>query len=302
MTTTLPFSIAERVSKVNYTGSDAWNPEPFQIVSLWDMITTFPVNFFWIMNAFGWFEPNEKSSNPKADNDTLSDDDLKLLKSLVVATEMWCKECELTASGHRVKWIAQRVVSSHPLTYGAVRQEIGTLNQALKDDLEGLPFFYIPKSQIHTYQQEKLFGNEVYDKFPSAQSDIKEAGNCYAMGRYTACVFHLMRTLEVAVKTLWKSLNLNPDSVPNDWGGYLAACDDVLKEREKTRLRATIWGNDEDSLRDATRELQQIKKLWRNPTMHVVNNYGEGETADIFQSVRVFMQHISKKLSEVPEI
>jgi len=38
MKTTIPTEIAERVSKVNYGTSGAWNPEPFQIVSLWDMI------------------------------------------------------------------------------------------------------------------------------------------------------------------------------------------------------------------------------------------------------------------------
>jgi len=156
---------------------------------------------------------------------------------------------------------------------------------------------FMPQDKVKYYEQERLFGDEVFNQFPSARMDIQEAGNCYAMGRYTACVFHLMRVLEIALKALWVSLNTGAKE-PRDWGGYLTACDNVLKDKQK--LEDCQWKEDEDSLRNAYRELLQIKKLWRNETMHSVDSHGQGVALDILVSSRVFMQHIATKLSEVP--
>ena len=36
--------------------------------------------------------------------------------------------------------------------------------------------------------------------FPAANHEASEAGKCFATARYTACVFHLMRVMEVGVQ------------------------------------------------------------------------------------------------------
>ena len=53
-----------------------------------------------------------------------------------------------------------------------------------------------------------IFGTAVADKFPNQVGDMFEAGNCYALGRYTACVFHLMRLMEVAVQAFGSKLGV----------------------------------------------------------------------------------------------
>ncbi|MGA8764593.1 MAG: hypothetical protein WB562_17120, partial [Candidatus Sulfotelmatobacter sp.] len=60
-------------------------------------------------------------------------------------------------------------------------------------------FMYIPRGRSGRYGLEQPFGESVAKQFPSASFDAKEAGNCFAAGRYTACVFHLMRGLEVVL-------------------------------------------------------------------------------------------------------
>ena len=47
---------------------------------------------------------------------------------------------------------------------------------------------------------EPIFGKDIADKFPNHVGDMLEAGNCFMLGRNTACVFHLMRVMEAAVQ------------------------------------------------------------------------------------------------------
>ncbi len=73
--------------------------------------------------------------------------------------------------------------------------------------------FYGPLRRYEQYfEQTKLFGDDVFDHFSSANNDIFEAGTCLALERGTASVMHLMRVAEVGLKTLAKALNIGPQN------------------------------------------------------------------------------------------
>src|SRR5229473_6950447 len=63
-------------------------------------------------------------------------------------------------------------------------------------------FAYIPEAAVPYFENEKLFGESVYNKFPDLREDIKDAGNCFAAALYTACVFHLMRIAEYGMRRI----------------------------------------------------------------------------------------------------
>lgn len=44
------------------------------------------------------------------------------------------------------------------------------------------------------------FTIDAFNAFPDAVEDIEEAGKCFALQRFTASVFHLMRAMEIAVR------------------------------------------------------------------------------------------------------
>jgi hypothetical protein len=57
-------------------------------------------------------------------------------------------------------------------------------------------YFEIPPEKAKFYGDgADPFGVAVGTAFPSVSFDAGEAGKCYALGRNTACVFHLMRVL-----------------------------------------------------------------------------------------------------------
>ncbi len=74
----------------------------------------------------------------------------------------------------------------------------------------------IPESRVKYYQQAQLFGEQVDKKFKALRGEIAEAGKCFAAGRDTATVFHLMRVMEVGVQRLGKKLGV-PDTKEKEW-------------------------------------------------------------------------------------
>jgi hypothetical protein len=76
------------------------------------------------------------------------------------------------------------------------------------DELEPYKYLLVAADLVPYHEQEKLFGEHVFEKFPRARADITEAGSCYALRRPTACVFHLMRGMEAAIQKLARQLSL----------------------------------------------------------------------------------------------
>jgi hypothetical protein len=153
--------------------------------------------------------------------------------------------------------------------------------------------FYAPVSKYAGhFEQPKLFGDDVFDKFPSARYDISEAGTCLALERGTACVMHLMRVCEDGIKVLAAAL-----SVPqqNNWGAYLQRIDEALN----ARVRASgARSSDEQFYAEVRVTLDGVRIAWRNPTMHIENSYSPERAEEILISVRSLMRHLATRLSE----
>ena len=75
---------------------------------------------------------------------------------------------------------------------------------------------HVPKMIASYYEHPQLFGQDVSRHFPSAKFDIREAGSCLALGRNTACVYHLARATQIALRCLCRDLGCAPylDSLP----------------------------------------------------------------------------------------
>ena len=83
--------------------------------------------------------------------------------------------------------------------------ELGT---RLADELEKTKFFYVRPEYVSFYSDPMLFGEKTNDSFPSAIDDISDAGKCLALAQGTAAVFHLMRIMEVGLRSLSRSLGI----------------------------------------------------------------------------------------------
>lgn len=175
--------------------------------------------------------------------------------------------------------------------------ELGTniwmLHLVMQDELRERLFMFIPKDQAPWYEKEDGFGMDVSKAFPLAVQDIKEAGTCYATGRYTACVFHSMRVVEHGLRALAKNVELSFGvdqwyDIINKIEKEIKKAQSLTKSVEKSeRLRF---------LSEAAKEFTYFKDGWRNYVSHNRANYDGPQALSALNHVSAFMGHLATKL------
>jgi HEPN domain-containing protein len=157
-------------------------------------------------------------------------------------------------------------------------------------------FYYVRPENVDRYNEQNLFGRKVTDSFPNAREDIEAAGKCLALGRSTASVFHLMRALEVGMRSLAQRVGM--EFTPN----LAAFIDDIRKQTDAPNVQKSQALKAMDPfVKDALSDLMSLKLAWRNPTLNFMRNYSEEEAEDIFRSAKRLMSHLAEWLKEIPQ-
>ncbi|WP_139372896.1 hypothetical protein [Nitrobacter vulgaris] len=174
---------------------------------------------------------------------------------------------------------------------GDLRLHFQSLVTLVNAELKGRKFFAL---EVHGsyFNDPRLFGQEVFNNFSSATDDITEAGSCLSLNRPTACVMHLMRVLEVGLASLAAEMGIKKQ---NDWGSYLREIDRELERRIKA---SGARSPDEQFFAEASKNIDDMRRAYRNPTMHPDKSYSVERANDILQSVRSFMRHLATKLHD----
>ena len=147
------------------------------------------------------------------------------------------------------------------------------------------------KAKIITARQQKPDGLEIYtnDILDDVRRDIERAGNCLALGESTACVLHLLRAMETALRRLSQRLHVTVN--PKDtWGMILNRIDDGIKllpeKNEKQKRKKGQWA-------ECRVNLYHVKLAWRDDLMHGKVTYDEKQARDIMERVKAFMQQLA---------
>jgi hypothetical protein len=180
------------------------------------------------------------------------------------------------------------VILIEPRTFAprlGISQAINHLLSRVKDDLSFQNFYRVAPEDFQFYGRADLFGQAVAKKFKGAVMDIQNAGNCLALGQGTACVFHLMRAMELTVRQLGRRLNvtITPQTT---WRQMTGQMDDKIKKMPETTDRLKHKRNDWEAARA---NLHAVGSVWRNNTMHPATSYTPSQARDVMNAVRVFM-------------
>lgn len=168
------------------------------------------------------------------------------------------------------------------------------LLRTFRDEIDARPLFVMTSSAANLYDQaQPLFGVSVDDAFPSSAEDVAEAGRCMAVGRWTAAVMHLMRSLETPLSCLAIEAGV---AVGANWNKSL--------NEIEAKLRA-IGARDhgkaaEQWAAEAASQFRAIKNAWRNHAMHGRSFYDEERATEIFDAVRALMRQLATRLAEEP--
>lgn len=186
--------------------------------------------------------------------------------------------------------------------YLRLKAFIRTLQAAMPDELAARVALVIaPKNRRYFEDMLDFAGTEVVRAFPSnAVYEIDEAGKCYAVGRHTACVFHLMRAMEVGIYAVTRCLGI-PDPVnggDRNWGAMLRKLRTELDRRNKAVPASWINPADANLFDEVYVSLDGVRNVWRNATMHVENKYTAEEAEHILHNVLGFMRKVAGRCDE----
>jgi hypothetical protein len=185
------------------------------------------------------------------------------------------------------------------MTYGHLADGLRQIDLRLQDELVFRKIFVVNEFEARYYESlAKMFSTMM---FPSALYEIDEAGKCFALGRSTACVFHLMRTMEVGIRAVARCLGIPDPLKPaeRNWGHILK----TIKNDMDARAGATptkTWNvkGDKQLFESAYASLDAVRAAWRNTTMHVDMKCTPDEAEHIFAAVKGFMTRLADRCDE----
>jgi hypothetical protein len=114
----------------------------------------------------------------------------------------------------------------------------------------------------------------------------------------TACVFHLMRTMEIGILATARCLGIPDPAKPaeRNWGHIIREIVNGIGTKwPTTAARSTADGVLFEELHAS---LEAVRNPWRNATMHVEKKYTDDEAEHTFVAVKGFMTKLASRCDE----
>jgi hypothetical protein len=277
--------------------------KPFQLVSLWEMIFIDLGSMAAIISILTEYEKNislaskvvptmsvrEFSQHPTQKKKKFNLDDLKYLLEI---TQNNTNGLGLEGS---YRFSSAIINDLEKINITNLSDNLKKLRRMIEDELKELLAMYIPKNEALWFDNKLSFGEEVLTAFPSVENEIIEAGNCYALDRPTACVFHSMRILEYGLSALAKEVEITFDI--QQWHTIIEKIEAEIKN-----LRSSPKDAKRDVqlqfLSEAAKEFMYFKDGWRNHVSHKKTIYDKPQAQSVLTHVKAFMIHLSSRLKE----
>jgi hypothetical protein len=190
---------------------------------------------------------------------------------------------------------------SHRHNFQWLMDQVKAIKALSRKEIEGKAFFYVPAERIKFFPRmddPHIFGKAVANAFPSAMQDIAESGVCLALDRGTACVFHLMRVLEIGLTALGAKFGVS--LAHTNWAPAIEEIQSRIREMHKDPASKALpdCKEQQEFYAQAASHFGILKDAWRNYTMHVRGFYTQEQTEQIFENVKSFMQKLAERLHE----
>jgi hypothetical protein len=182
-----------------------------------------------------------------------------------------------------------------------LRDKLRNIQKLTRKEMSGRFFVYIAPEQIKfcpRLTQHKLFVDVVAKAFPSTTYDVAQAGICLAVELGTACVFHLMRVLEIGLGVLGAKFGVS--LAHTNWAPAIEQIESKIRDMHKDPVWKALpdCKEQQEFYAQAASHFGVLKDAWRNHTMHSRGKYTEHEATQIFSNVKAFVCELAERLSE----
>jgi hypothetical protein len=190
----------------------------------------------------------------------------------------------------------------HPQVPAIVfKSRLDAIIEGIIGALKSRRFMFVPSDQASYWENPRLFGDDFRAEFPAAAvAEGIEAGNCFAAGRWTACVFHCMRVAEYGLRKIAQTLKVKTIHKGKvfpveyaDWEKVIAAIQAKIAD-----IRKVPRGPKRQELlraySSAADHCEYMKDIWRNETAHTRRLYNKVNCLSAISDVQGFIQSLPK--------
>jgi hypothetical protein len=177
--------------------------------------------------------------------------------------------------------------------------KLDSIQVMLRKELEDRKFFYVPPERASYYNNKDVCGIAVAEMFPDAVADAIETGNCYALHRPTACVFHLMRVIPYGMAALAKNLKVKYSQPIEclEWGSIIQPIEKAVSKLQQLS-RSPKKLRDQQYYAEIVQHLYFCKDAWRNHVSHAREPYDMPQAKSVMDHVTLVMQLVADRLKK----
>ena len=257
---------------------------------LWDMLNQLFGPFYYLMGTIK--TQSRIALTASVSGRALSAEELKEILGNLDRLKNYAADLELDQSCKRIERIKGRLSADQP---DYIAGQINDLLEIIEDEAENASVFHVPNRKANLLRIEPWPWETVIKNFPSSLREIMSAMYCHMIWEDTACVFHMMRVLEVGIGALANDVGRSFER--QNWQNII---DEI--ECEITKFRKTGPNTEEKKerlkfLSVAAKELFYFKDGWRNYVAHNRVVYDEHQAISTMEHVRAFMNHLATRIS-----
>jgi hypothetical protein len=223
-----------------------------------------------------------------------------------------CAHFSFASAEKQVRHIEETGKDGKLIGGDVMARELAELRRRIVEDLEDHVYLCIPRETAFRFFKRvkgthgllpkvasELMDASIVNRFPSTSDDIELACRCLLCDSYTACVFHLMRIVEVGVLRVAR-LAGNSDPKPS-WGSALGLVEKLVLRTKFQDLDPAIQPH-RPLLEELLPQMQAIQRAWRNKIIHVgdklipIEPISESTASEILVTVEAFMRKLAASL------
>ncbi|HEU0049659.1 MAG TPA: hypothetical protein VFQ43_18875 [Nitrososphaera sp.] len=269
-----------------------WEENPYQLVSWWKMQEFSAATFYHIATNLCQFQvavERERTADDAFEKELFHSGGIA--RKTLTDIRQECEQIGLTIS---IKCINDLIRTGEQGTSaGIFKEKVAQLSDLIRWEMEEKLFLYSPPERAKRYDQANAFGTEVAKQFSSTGYDVLEAGNCFAANRPTACVFHLMRVLELGLIAFAKLFPGIPTHKEN-WQQIIQNIESAIRAMPHASAKAADWKETYERYSQVASGFMFFKDAWRNYTAHKRGQYTPEQADGIYRNVQAFMQRLAE--------
>jgi hypothetical protein len=205
--------------------------------------------------------------------------------TLLHFTQRLCIDASLEESIEMIGRLTNEQFQS-PVKAAELQHTLDQLMKLIESESAKKLFFVVQPEDANRYDQERPFGDQVWRKFEGGRIDATEAGNCLALGRYSASVHHSMLALEPGLRALAAYVGLE---LPRQtWGTIVDKIERRIgEELTKRNGRSSL---DLQFASEAATQFSYVREAWRNHSAHGHAHYDREQAISILEHTKMLMR------------